>query len=451
MSLFFRPPSETPSLPAAVPFGEAASSGVPVCEEIFSTNTRELSPEVLSDLVEHHGPEVVFSRFGKLTFLFTSPDLVEEILVRKVSSFLKGEEERAVAAVIGWGLLTQEGHSHRSMQKALSPGMRGTILDSYLARIVPLFAEFLNGAQGAQPRLVEFTRMASQSAAELSLFGINEPTNDFRYQAALLTANKFSMSDVTTGRTSVREAAADFVEARSILDSHVENLTRSWALSDRDNLSLMDYVNGATDRLDDPERRTRDQAGQFLQAATETTASLLSWMLLHLSGRNDIWARLRQEIQETDGAPVSYTLLKSLEFHQAVVSESLRITPPVWFISRVAAEDCVIGGFPLPRGSRIVLSPWVAQRSEDSFDEPLVFSPERWLDSKPGSVRRGFYPFGLGGRVCIGEAYGRMAAVAMLYSLAASEKTLSVNEPVLDIGMSYLLAIPRSDLTLTVA
>ena len=449
--MFFRPPPDTPSLPAAVPFGEAASFGVPVSDEVFSSNTGDLSPEVLSGLVERHGSEVVFSRFGKLTFLFTSPDLVEEILVRKASSFLMGEEARAISAVVGWGLFVQEGHSHRSMQKALNPGLRGEILDSYLARIVPLFAESLKAAQAAQPRLVEFTRMVSQSAAELSLFGTNEPTNDFRYKAALFIANKFSMSDVASGRTSVRAATAKFVEAKSILDSHVENLTQSWALSDRDNLSLMDYVNGATDRLDDPERRTRDQAGLFLQAATETTASLLSWMLIHFSGRDDIWARLREEIRETNGAPVSHTLLKSLEFHQAVVNESLRITPPVWFLPRVAAEDCVIGGFPLPRGSRIILSPWVAQRSEDSFDEPLVFSPERWLKSKPGSIRGGFYPFGLGGRVCIGEAYSRMAAVAMLYSLAASEKTLSVNQPVLDIGLSYLVAIPRIDLTLTVA
>ena len=440
-----------PTLPNPLKFSPEKLSGVPISESGFSADSADLSPAVLSDLVARHGREFAFSRFGKLNFFVSSPSLVEEILIDKASCFLKGEEERALAAVAGWGLIAQEGVTHKSMQKDLNPGMRGKILDSYLSRLVPLFTNLISGLEDTQTGLLEFARMASQSGAEISLFGTDEPTNDFRYQAALLQTNKFAMSSASPGRGTPRSAARDFVGAKSILDNHVALLTHAWFSSDRQNPSLMDYVSLATAGLDAPEYRTRDQAGLFMQAATETTASLIGWALLHLSGRQDLWERLQEENRATGEASVSHDLLKSLEFHQAVITESLRITPPVWFISRVVAEECVIGKLRLPIGSRIVLSPWVTQRSKTSFKDPLAFSPERWVENPRGLNRGSFFPFGLGGRICIGESYGRMAAVAMLYALVASGRNLVVRQEGTDPGTSHLLTMPSNEVTFSLA
>ena len=450
VSVFIRRPEEIDLLPPAVAFEGSHVTDVAVSERAFSSDTEDISPRSLSDLVAKSGQDVAFSRFHKLTYLFTSPEMVSAVLIDHVDMFLKGEEERALAAVIGWGLLAQEGQPHKTMQRALNPGVRGQILEAYLGRVRHVFDNHLDTLVESDAPLVEFSREVVQSAAEMSLFGLPQPTRDFRYHEAVLETNRFSMSEVTPGRYTSHERTTRFIAAKNILDQHIESLVEAWATSGSGGACLMEYIAPETQDLPDSRRRTLDQAGLFMQAATETTASLLPWMFLHLTNRDDVWKGLRNEAEGLGDEPITYDTLKSLEYHQAVVSESLRLTPPVWMIPRVVERDVTIAGIRLPRGARVILSPWVTHRLATDVTEPESFIPERWLGRNQFQSKGSYFPFGLGSRICIGEAYGRMAAAAILHTLTQRGNKIQVADPSFEIGISHLLSIPRLDLRLSV-
>lgn len=450
VKIFLSPPSDLQGLPEPLSFRSSVVHGAIRSAYSVSAATRDLSPGELDKLVFSHGPEVSFERFGRLTLLISSPHLVDEVLIEKASFFLKGDEERALAAVVGWGLLVQEGQHHKAAQRALNPGMRGPILDEYLKRVQATFSFFADDLSFNSAKLVEFCREASQSVAETSIFGLHEPTGDFSYHNAVLSTNRFAMSDVSPGRSS-RTEVLDFVAAKDLIHSHVARLMEAWRARKGEPLVLMDYISSSIDPADDWQSKAFDQAGLFLQAATETTASLMAWCFLHLSSREDLWKLLFDEAEELGEGPISHDQLKSLNVHQAVINETLRMAPPVWMLPRVAQTDVQIGELLIPRGTRIVLSPWVTQRSEKSFSNPRVFEPRRWLGGGPRPPAGSFFPFGLGGRVCIGESYGRMTATQMLFHFAKKKLTVSVTPEDTASDISHLLRVPRSDLSLAVA
>ena len=45
-----------------------------------------------------------------------------------------------------------------------------------------------------------------------------------------------------------------------------------------------------------------------------------------------------------------------------VIQEAMRLYPPIWAIERRAVVDDVIGGFAIPAGSSVIVSPYVLHR-----------------------------------------------------------------------------------------
>ncbi|MEW6279224.1 MAG: cytochrome P450, partial [Candidatus Eremiobacterota bacterium] len=89
------------------------------------------------------------------------------------------------------------------------------------------------------------------------------------------------------------------------------------------------------------------------------------------------------------------------ELLEATVSETLRLYPPLWAVERNVAEEDEVGGYRLPVGSTVVMSPYVVHRDPRFWSQPERFHPERWLE--PGERPRFAYlPFGGGSRQCIG-------------------------------------------------
>jgi cytochrome P450 len=75
-------------------------------------------------------------------------------------------------------------------------------------------------------------------------------------------------------------------------------------------------------------------------------------------------------------------------------------------------------------GTGILLSPYVSHRNPAVFAAPEWFAPDRWAAFAPPPF--GYFPFGGGARVCIGEGFARMegtlvlSAVTQRFSLHAA-------------------------------
>jgi cytochrome P450 len=111
--------------------------------------------------------------------------------------------------------------------------------------------------------------------------------------------------------------------------------------------------------------------------------------------------------------------LPQLRYTEMVLAESMRLYPPAWAMGRQATNDVQIGPYLLPAGTYFFFSQYLIQRNPDHFPDPLRFEPERFTPQrKAGRSRFVYFPFGAGGRQCIGEAFAWMESTLVLATLA---------------------------------
>lgn len=164
----------------------------------------------------------------------------------------------------------------------------------------------------------------------------------------------------------------------------------------------------------------RDEAMTIFLAGHETTAVALGWTWHLLATHPDVRQRLEDEVDAAVGQrrPVVADL-QHLSYVEQVVKESLRVYPPAWAISRCAIKDDVIGGFRVPAGSTVLISPYVTHRHPEFWPDPERFDPDRFDPAR--SVKRppfAHFPFGGGPRQCIGNSFAMMELVLVVATIA---------------------------------
>jgi unspecific monooxygenase len=111
-----------------------------------------------------------------------------------------------------------------------------------------------------------------------------------------------------------------------------------------------------------------------------------------------------------DGEPAAL-----LPLAEAVVKETLRLTPPVWLTTRVVREPATFGGWALRPGDEVLTTTYLIHRDPRWWSRPDEFDPARWHTERP--PHGVFLPFGAGPRYCVG------AALAMRWLTLAASRT----------------------------
>jgi len=102
-----------------------------------------------------------------------------------------------------------------------------------------------------------------------------------------------------------------------------------------------------------------------------------------------------------------------------VFEEALRLYPPAWIITRKAMAADVLGGYHIPAGALVILSPYVTQRRPELWENPEAFDPERFAPARAaGRPRFAYFPFGGGARLCIGNHFALIEAQLIIASVA---------------------------------
>ncbi|CAK7243325.1 MAG: hypothetical protein STHCBS139747_004843 [Sporothrix thermara] len=101
-----------------------------------------------------------------------------------------------------------------------------------------------------------------------------------------------------------------------------------------------------------------------------------------------------------------------LPFLGAVLKETLRLYAPLPATQpRVHAgnKDTTIDGWRIPAGTVVGMDPFALHRNPEVFRDPSAFRPDRWLpgegpetEEEQATMRRWFWAFSSGGRMCIG-------------------------------------------------
>jgi len=161
-----------------------------------------------------------------------------------------------------------------------------------------------------------------------------------------------------------------------------------------------------------------DNLVTFIGAGHETTANALAWTLFLLSEFPEADARVGTEASSLGAAPTADNI-ERLTGTRMILEESMRLYPPVPFLSRgVVARDRLGETYVTP-DMRIIIAPWVLHRHRKLWTDPDLFDPERFAPENRGKISRFAYlPFGAGARICVGMGFAMQEALLALAMIA---------------------------------
>lgn len=190
-----------------------------------------------------------------------------------------------------------------------------------------------------------------------------------------------------------------------------------------------------------------------LAGGTDSTVIALTWTLSLLLNNPHVMQKAQEEldVQVGKNTLVNESHIKDLVYLQAIVKESLRLYPPAPLSApHESVEDCVVGGYSIPKGTRILFNLWKIQRDPIVWLESDLFNPERFLTThKEVDVKGNHFeliPFGAGRRICPGISSTLVLLHLTLANvLHAFEITKPSDEPIdmtESFGMTNLKATP---------
>jgi cytochrome P450 len=182
------------------------------------------------------------------------------------------------------------------------------------------------------------------------------------------------------------------------------------------------------------DRQLRDEVATLFAAGHETTSNALSWTWYLLAQHPQVEAKLHAELDGVlAGRHPTLADLPNLPYTLQIIKESMRLYPPAWILNgRIALEDVQLGGYTVPKGSTLFISPYVMHHLPQYFADPEAFQPERFTAQFEKSLPKYAYmPFGGGTRVCIGNSFAMMEAQLILATVAQQFRlTLATDKPV---------------------
>jgi cytochrome P450 len=389
---------------------------------------------------------VAFEVLGRPYIALFDLQAIEQVLVTQHAAFEKDRFTNDLRRMLGTGLLTSEGEAWRRNRKLMAPSFQRAEIAAYGVVMAERAREFTLGltagavfdVHSAMMHLTLDILVRSLFGTQVSRAGDVERLlevlmRDYVPPAVawrLLLPEWFPLA-------SRRRLASARVELDSILrDLLAERRQRAdeevigHRPASSDLLGRLMLASDAEGGLS--EEAIRDEAMTLFLAGHETTALSLTYALRLLAQHPHERQRVVAEIDSLLGGRLPTTSdLPLLRYTRAVLDETLRLYPPAWALGRQPRADALVAGIAIPRGTQVIVCPWVLHHDERFFPEPHRFWPDRWL-TQPAPPRFAYLPFGAGPRVCIGSHFALAEATLVLAVILQSSELELVPQPDLD-------------------
>ncbi len=378
--------------------------------------------------------DVARYRLGTLNaYLISHPDGVRRVLQENVKNYTKDHfSYRMVSWVMGNGLISSQGSFWLRQRRLAQPAFHKNRIAAMGRLMTEATREMMqqwesHAASGEPLSIVREMMQLTLRVLGDTLFGLSVTPH------AETVARSFEVMNeqiITRGRNLQllppvlptrydRELRA----AIRALDTVVYNIIAERRRSNEDSGDLLSMFILARDdetgeKMDD--KQLRDEVLTMLFAGHETTATTLSWAWALLDQHPAEEARLHAELDEVLGGRLpTVEDLPRLPYTRMVMEETLRLYPPAYVYSRKVQQDDVIGGYQIPAGSLVDISPWVTHRHPDFWEAPDTFRPERFSAEQVAQrSRSAYFPFSYGPHQCIGNNFAMMEAQLILASVA---------------------------------
>ena len=376
-----------------------------------------------------YGDLATLSTKPVLLYLVNHPDLVQQLLVTHYRKLRRPPNFEMIRMVVGNGLATAEEPEHLRARRLIQPQFHRRRIESYTATMVEYT---LTHEQ-------RWKRLPSGSRVDMAL-----EMQDLIRRVVTKTLFGLNLAEDAQRLSEACQRAATYIRGRSPYPRRLRHLLHRLPLpltrQFRRDLAYIDgVVNGlieerraAQEEGDDllgmllglryvdedgndagamSDRQVRDEAMTMFTAGQSTTAMALTWTWYLLATHPEIQERFHREVDEVlRGRSPEPADLPSLPLTDRIVTESLRLYPPVYMTLQWAAEPFELGGYRIPAGALITAPQIVMHRDGRWFEDPLEFQPDRWTPEFRESLHRyAYYPYGGGSRQCIGDRFADMA------------------------------------------
>ena len=343
----------------------------------------------LTKVTRDYGDIVHFRLGDKRVYLLNHPDYARDVLVVNADKFQKGLAMQRAKRLLGEGLLTSEGDTHRRQRRLMQPAFHHKNIAALASTMVECAERHAAAwSAGLSIDMLEEMRRLGLAVVSKTMFGADIEAESSEMSEAFTQAIKLvNLFEFTTRATSLLRRALPrrqrFPAARALLDAAIHRMIeeRRRDGTDRgDVLSMLIFaVDEETGDSGMDNTQLRDEVMTLVQAGHETTANALTWTWYLLAQNPDAERELHREVDSVlQGRLPTAEDIPRLPYTGYVFTESLRLLPPAWVLGRMAMTDHELNGYLIPAGSLILISPYVIHRDERFYDSPERFIPERW-------------------------------------------------------------------------
>lgn len=421
--------------------------------QTLSLDTIRSEPLVfLAALQDSYGDIVHYGSDGWSAILVSHPDYVRHVLVDNVRNYIKAgtPDLRMLKPMLGDGLLTSDGEVWRMQRHLLAPLFRRDMVERF-GPLITAAAVAQRDAWAVSDGPIEVCGELSALTLRIvaqALFGHDVGDDAGRFRDAVESLNE------AMGGLQPVDAAASyrFAGALAVIHDVVEQAIRGHRHHDGHVFDALSLMLGARNEVGGPamcDRQLLDQSVTLLLAGHETTAKALTWTLHLLGDHEDVAARLFDEIDRVLAGRVPCVEdLAALPYCAAVLAEAMRLYTPIWIVSRIAVADDEIGGFHVPAGTLLPISPYLVHRHPAFWQDADRFDPTRFLSAVPAMHPCQFLPFGAGVRHCIGRHFALIEMQLVLATLLQGWRLRAVvGRPV--VAEALVTLRPRGGLWMT--
>ncbi|KAJ5569832.1 uncharacterized protein N7459_009262 [Penicillium hispanicum] len=441
-----------PMYPCKDPFG------IDSVKQSLAADRAKLIPElaerrvrIVSEQENRYVTTFTLRNLGRDLIITIDPKNVQTVLATKFKDFELGNIRRSsVHPLLGTGIFTADGEEWSRSRGLLRPQFTREQIsqldleEEHVLKAMQALPVAANGWTAATDIQSIFFRLTMDSATQFlfgqsvesqmgALQGLNRPEDSF---AAVFDKSQWVCSQ--RSRFEKLRFLANNKETRrweKQVHDFVDNIVRNALQKVQDGKIAGDEEKHSYVFLDALIATTRDpielrsQLLNILLAGRDTTASLLSWTTLMLARNPEVFRQLRETIIESFGTysspqNITFASLKSCQYLQYCMNESLRLYPVVPFNRRSAARDTTLptGGGPdgmspvfVRKGQDVIYSTHVMHRRKDFWGPDAdEFKPDRWANRKAGWE---YVPFNGGPRICIGQQFALTEAGYVLVRL----------------------------------
>lgn len=379
------------------------------------------------DLV--HGPLALHARYGDIFYMpvgpgfvplyvTRNPDHVQQVLVQSRKNYRRGIAMQRLHGIFGRSILVAEGDAWRRRRRMMAPAF----MPKALTHFTEVFVRKTDEALALIPpgQAFEANTWAMQLALDIALeclFGAELKDKPERVSRAVNQGLVYVDSVlrkivepvplwVPTRHNRLRKKAMDALYAV------VDEIIAERRETQEERHDLLALLLDARDESGSgfTHEELREEIITLLLAGHETTALHIAYTLMLLGWNAEATGRLQQEIRDVIGERAPQTEdFRHMPLSNASMLESLRMYPPASVMSRQAIQDEMLGEYPIPKGSQVMIPIRAIHYDPKWYPNPEQFQLERWMeeahDERP---RYSFVPFGGGHRVCIGEHFARL-------------------------------------------